>query len=173
MSDHAVFYGRGVPALCFSSGINRDLHKPSDTPDKIDVNRTMQVLNVIEGIAVNLWTSPERVKYQRPWAYKMQRAGKAGAGSDRGYLGVLADDESSSGPKPGCRLTRMIEGSPAHKAGLKAGDLIRKCDEVEILSPAVLRQVISTHKPGDVVRIKLLRRGAALEMHVKLSRKQP
>src|SRR5207249_1980480 len=42
------------------------------------------------------------------------------ASADAGYLGVECDD---SNPKA-CKITRVITGSPAEKAGLKVGDIV-------------------------------------------------
>ena len=38
-SDHVPFRDKGIPALCFHSGIHADLHGPGDDPDKIDYNK--------------------------------------------------------------------------------------------------------------------------------------
>jgi len=38
-SDHASFIAKGVPALCFNSGIHRDLHQTGDDVEKIDFDK--------------------------------------------------------------------------------------------------------------------------------------
>ena len=38
-SDHARFVAKGVPALCFNSGIHRDLHQEGDDVEKIDFDK--------------------------------------------------------------------------------------------------------------------------------------
>ena len=36
LSDHYAFHRKGIPILAFFSGLHKDYHKTSDTPDKID-----------------------------------------------------------------------------------------------------------------------------------------
>ena len=38
-SDHAPFRDKGIPALCFHSGVHADLHGQGDDPDKIDYSK--------------------------------------------------------------------------------------------------------------------------------------
>lgn len=154
--------------MCFCTGMNPDLHTPADTPDKIDVNKTMRVLDMVEAIATVLWTEPETVGYTPPW---ISRAGSRMEASDRAYLGVMV--EQVSGSQRACRLIRVVPGSPADKAGLRPGDLIQQCGSVDISSPAALRRQVLIHKPGDVIRIKLLREDMPVEIDVKLGRRAP
>jgi Zn-dependent M28 family amino/carboxypeptidase len=42
-SDHYNFARRGVPILFFFSGVHPDYHKPSDSVDKIDAEKTARI----------------------------------------------------------------------------------------------------------------------------------
>lgn len=42
-SDHASFLAKGVPAICFNSGIHSDLHGPGDDVEKIDFDKMEKV----------------------------------------------------------------------------------------------------------------------------------
>lgn len=42
-SDHAVFVQRGIPFLYFYTGMHADYHRPTDTPDKIDVEKLARI----------------------------------------------------------------------------------------------------------------------------------
>jgi serine protease Do len=82
----------------------------------------------------------------------------------RGYLGVyhqeldenLAKTYGLEKPK-GVLVTKVIEGTPAEKAGIKEGDIIIKIDDKEINSSQELRNTITKLEPGKKVIITILR----------------
>jgi putative serine protease PepD len=51
----------------------------------------------------------------------------------------------------------IMAGGPAAKAGLRAGDLITKVDDMKINTPEELIVEIRTHNVGDEVTITYLR----------------
>lgn len=64
--------------------------------------------------------------------------------------------------KPEGALVSMVEkGGPADKAGLQAGDVIRKVDGQPIVSSGDLPALISLNAPGDNVKLDVWRQGAA------------
>lgn len=64
--------------------------------------------------------------------------------------------------------TPVIAGSPADKAGLRAGDVITKVNDVELNARATLVSQLSQFTPGDTVTITYVREGMAREVTVKL-----
>ena len=53
-SDHANFARMGVPIAFFFTGLHRDYHKPSDTPDKIEYAKLLRVATYVYDIAFTL-----------------------------------------------------------------------------------------------------------------------
>ena len=53
----------------------------------------------------------------------------------------------------GALITTVTSGSPADKAGLRAGDLITKIDEEDINTAAELFSAIGSHQIGDQIEI--------------------
>lgn len=47
MSDHRPFQEKGIPVVLFFNGRHADLHKPTDTPEKIDFRKIESVVDVI------------------------------------------------------------------------------------------------------------------------------
>lgn len=86
-----------------------------------------------------------------------------------GYLGHLVIDPAAEGP--GCKVDVVGRGTPAHKAGLKPGDLIRAVDGQEVTGWTTLRKVLDRKDPGQVVHLKVLRDGAELQLPVTLARR--
>ena len=71
--------------------------------------------------------------------------------------------------KPEGALVSMVEkGSPADKAGLQAGDVIRKLDGQPIVSSGALPALISLNAPGDRVKLDVWRQGAAKSLTATL-----
>lgn len=80
----------------------------------------------------------------------------------RAYLGVgIADvnEEMSSfyDGNYGALITTIEEHTPAHKAGLKRGDLILSVDGKEISSASELKNRIGTYAPDSQITLEILR----------------
>ncbi|MGQ9592807.1 MAG: PDZ domain-containing protein, partial [Planctomycetota bacterium] len=87
------------------------------------------------------------------------------AAPEGGYLGVyLAPAEGS----PGAVVEEVISGSPAEKAGLKAGDRIVGAGEREVASPEDLRKVVGAASPGDELPLKVVRGEESVGIRVSL-----
>ncbi len=71
------------------------------------------------------------------------------------FLGV----SSKRAEKGGCTVLEITKGSPAEKAGLKAGDLITKVNTKPVDSPEGLFDVVHEYKPGDKITIGYSRNG--------------
>lgn len=85
---------------------------------------------------------------------------------ERGYLGVYMQDVDENLAKHiklkkpyGVIITDVVKGSPADKAGLKAGDVIIKVDDREIKNSLQLRSYIQSKAPGENVEITIIRDG--------------
>ncbi|MDL2327354.1 trypsin-like peptidase domain-containing protein [Ruminococcaceae bacterium OttesenSCG-928-A11] len=61
-----------------------------------------------------------------------------------------------------------VDGSPADKAGLKAGDIITKIDDHELTEKNTLSSVISRYNSGDKVTLTILRDGATITVDLTL-----
>lgn len=71
--------------------------------------------------------------------------------------------------KPEGALVSTVEkGSPADKAGLQPGDVIRKVDGRPIVSSGDLPAVIGMAAPGDTVKLEIWRQGASKELSARL-----
>ncbi|MGL4554277.1 MAG: PDZ domain-containing protein, partial [Gemmataceae bacterium] len=73
------------------------------------------------------------------------------------YLGVQVEET-----KGGVRLRAVTKDSAAEKAGLKAGDLVRRVGEADVKTADELRAAVSKMKAGDSLAL-LIRRGDAEE----------
>jgi putative serine protease PepD len=81
------------------------------------------------------------------------------------YLGVSIADSSSP---QGARLTQVVSGTPAAKAGLRTGDVIVRLGGTSVASTDDLSRVIDGKKPGDSIGVTFVRGGKQHTVTVKL-----
>jgi putative serine protease PepD len=74
-----------------------------------------------------------------------------------GYLGVNMAPPASG--QDGALVQEVVPGSPADKAGLRAGDLVVGIDGQSVADYGELGARIRGHKPGDKVALKVVRGG--------------
>lgn len=79
------------------------------------------------------------------------------------FLGVLTDKTDE-----GVKITQVVKGSAAEKAGLQTGDVITKVNDHEVNSPDELSDAVTAHKPGDEVKVYYLRDNKKQDVEAKL-----
>ena len=88
----------------------------------------------------------------------------------RGFLGAqyqdatgLTDEEKALAKLPvtadGIYITNLSANGAAKAAGIKEGDIIRKIDDVTIMSGSDMQEQLSRYKPGDKVNVTFERTG--------------
>jgi len=153
-SDHSRFYAAGVPVLFFHTGGHSDYHKPSDTADKIDAAGMARVAAVGARVVERLASDARPVYAQVARPARRQASGAAGGA----LLGVVAL------PRPGndgLRLSSVMPGTGAERAGLREGDVIVRFAGIAVEGLEELRTLIRERKPGDAVPVLYLRDGEA------------
>jgi photosystem II stability/assembly factor-like uncharacterized protein len=81
------------------------------------------------------------------------------------FLGVQGEDGA------GAKLTRITDGSPAAKAGLKAGDVIKSVDKKEIKTYNELAELVRSKKDGDKIILQVQRDKETIEITVTLEKR--
>jgi serine protease Do len=69
------------------------------------------------------------------------------------------------------KVAHVYSGSPAEKAGLKAGDLILAVDGAELPDFASLSAAVSDHQPGDRIRLKVQRGEEELSLRLVIGKR--
>jgi serine protease Do len=102
---------------------------------------------------------------------------KATGRVERGQLGVEVGPVTADSAKGfnlpdtrGALVSNVRVGSPAEKAGLEPGDVIRSVDGTPINESSDLPPVIGSLAPGRTVKLSILRNGKAIERSVTLTR---
>ena len=81
-----------------------------------------------------------------------------------GFLGLATE----SAPKGGLRVTKVGDGSPAEEAGIEAGDILLKLNDVELKSRAQLQELLKEMAAGDDVTLDTQRSGEAKTCNFEL-----
>jgi hypothetical protein len=171
-SDHTSFTTKQVPVLFFFSGLHSDYHKPSDTWDKIDAPGAVKILQVVADAAESLQESGPRPKFIRVAPSHGEGAGPLNSSSGGGYGPYFGSIPDFGEGTQGVKFADVREGSPASKAGFKAGDVMVEFDGKPIQNLYDFTYALQAKKPGDEVMVKVLRNGAAVEAKVLLTKRQ-
>ena len=70
----------------------------------------------------------------------------------------------------GALVEKIAPGSAAEKVGLRAGDLIARLDDSEVSGPQKLLEAVRRRKPGEAVKLVVVREGQTLELEAPLGR---
>ena len=169
-SDHSSFYGRGIPVLHFFTNTHEDYHRPSDDWQKIDAEGMDRIARLVATLTLQITgtagvpsVTPTLVQTQPP--APAPAAGQPSGGGYGPYFGSIPDMSTID---TGVRLTGVREGSPAARAGLKAGDVIVAFDGSEVTDLYAYSYALREKSPGDVVSVTILRDGKRLTLRAVL-----
>jgi hypothetical protein len=170
-SDQLSFIEKGVPAVQIFSGPHADYHRPGDTAEKIDGPGLVKVATFVKEAVVYLAErpSPMTVTISAPSSAAAAipatpgatsatppgpGGGPAGGQGRRVSFGSVPDFAYQG---PGVKVEGLLPGSPAEKAGVKPGDVIRKLDGKEIANLREFSEVLKTLSPGQTVKVTIVR----------------
>ena len=98
----------------------------------------------------------------------MPEATPAPAQGDSGWLGVQLE----MGDGGSAVIQSVVEGSPAEKAGLQAGDVFQRVDGDEVGSVDGLVSTIGSHQAGDSVRLVVQRGEKSVKLKATLGSRE-
>ena len=166
-SDHTSFVTKKIPVLFFFSGLHSDYHKPSDTWEKIDPVAATRLLAVV-GMTGELLADAE----ERPAFIVVAEDKPAGGSGGSGYGPYFGSIPDFGQVETGVKFSDVKPGSPAAKAGLKAGDILIQFGDKPIKNLYDFTDALRRSKVGDVVEVKVLRDGQTVTVPVKLEQRK-
>jgi putative serine protease PepD len=84
------------------------------------------------------------------------------------WLG-LRDTPGSPASPDGAHVVQVVSGSPADRAGIAVGDVIKRVGNEQVQDPQDVASAIGDHAPGDDVEIVVERGGRTLTLHATLA----
>jgi hypothetical protein len=169
-SDHTSFIGKKIPVLFFFSGLHSDYHKPSDTWDKINAPDAARLLDFIDDVALKIDSASERVAFVT--VKEDQPGGQAASGGGGGYGPYFGSIPDFGQEENGVKFSDVRPGSPAAKAGFKAGDVLVQFGDKPIHNLYDFTDALRRSKVGDVVDVQVLRDGKPVKAPVKLEQRK-
>ena len=169
-SDHTSFVAKKIPVLFFFSGLHSDYHKPSDTWDKINAPDAAKLLDFIDDVALKIDSAPERVAFVT--VKEDQPGGQSASGGGGGYGPYFGSMPDFGQETNGVKFSDVQPGSPAAKAGFKAGDVLVQFGDKPIHNLYDFTDALRRSKVGDVVEVKVLRDGKPVTASVKLEQRK-
>ena len=157
-SDHASFCGKKVPVLFLWTDYHSDYHRPGDTPDKINVAGMRRIVDLSEDAIKKL------TRMEKP-AFVEIKKGNTTRPSTGPRLGIRPN---YGGDKTGVEVGGVSADSPAHKGGIKSGDVIVGLAGKPIKDLKTYMQVMSGQKKGKTIEVEVLRKGKKVKLEVKL-----
>jgi hypothetical protein len=167
-SDHTSFVTKRIPVLFFFSGLHSDYHKPSDTWEKINADAAVRLLDLVQDVSQKIASAPERPSFITVVEDKPAASGSGGGGYGA-YFGSIPDFGQVEN---GVKFSDVKPGSPAAKAGLKAGDVLVQFGDRPIKNLYDFTDALRRGKVGDVVEVKVLRDGQPISASVKLEQRK-
>jgi serine protease DegQ len=96
----------------------------------------------------------------------------------RGWVGIAVQDMTPELAESfklkdtqGVLIAEVVRGSPADKAGIKAGDILVSIDGKPLADSTVMLETISALPPGKVSLLKLLRSQSEIAVQVKVGKR--
>ena len=165
-SDHDSFYRKKVPVLFFFTGTHRDYHRPTDTPDRINLAGMKKVVDMAESLAAHFAAQTDRPKYlvtKGGWEDPTQERPKVSRPA-MPRLGIMPGNyEAMEG---GVLVEDLTPGGAAEKAGLKAKDVVVEIAGKPVKNINEYMAVMAGQKPGHPIDVVVIRQDKKLTIKV-------
>jgi aminopeptidase YwaD len=158
-SDHSSFYAKQIPVLFIWTGTHEDYHKPTDTADRINYEGLARVTAFVRDAARDVADADKRPTYTRA-------ATDATAGRSVGFRVYLGTIPNYAEGGEGLKLDGVREGSPAEKAGLKAGDVVVRMAGRDVKNVYDYTYVLGEMKAGQEYEVEILRGSERLKLKI-------
>ncbi len=162
-SDHQSFSNKNIPVLFFFTGMHADYHRPTDDPEKINLEGEARVVNYVYDLAMAVDKEDNRPDFVKVKAPKMR-----GAGSSKVSVGTIPEFGYNG---TGYKISGVTEGGSAQKGGMKAEDIIIKFGKKDIGNIYDFMYAMGNYNPGDTVDVVVLRDGKEVKLKLELQAK--
>lgn len=153
-SDQTSFYLKDIPVLHFFTGQHSDYHKPSDLAGKLNYHGEAAVLTYIAACIEKTFHYPKL-------SFAKTRNPDMGKSAFKVTMGVMPDYTYEG---EGMRIDGVTDNRPAFKAGLQAGDVVKKLGETDVRTMEDYMKALAQFKKGDSTIVEVLRKTEVLKL---------
>ncbi len=157
-SDHTSFYRKDIPVLFYFTGLHPDYHKPSDDYDKINYNGELEVIKNIFAV-ISYLNNKSRLTFTQTRETQTTTSARFSV-----TMGIMPD---YTYPGSGVKADGVIDGKPAQKAGLQAGDVIIQLGDFNVSTIENYMQALGKFKKGEKAIVKFNRGDKTMEAEVE------
>ena len=157
-TDATSFYLAGVPILAAFTGSHEEYHSPRDTADLINYRGLYEItrlMSLITRSQAQAETPPDYVKVEKP-----QSQGRVG----NVYIGTIPDYVTEG--VRGVKLSGVVQGGPAAKAGVQGGDVIVGLGGTDLANIYDYMQAMNGLKVGQQTDIVVERDGKRVSLKI-------
>ncbi len=152
-SDHASFYGAGVPVMFFFTGAHEDYHTPDDDPDRINYAGEKDIVDFAYDVIFDIANRDDRLVYKEAGP-KVAQSGR-GRGGLKVKFGIMPDFASTA--NDGLGVGGVTPGGPGYIAGMKKGDKIVAIEGMPVTNIYDYIARLKVLKPGQRVSVDIIR----------------
>ncbi len=167
-SDQVAFLEKGIPAVQFFVGPHQDYHKPTDDIEKIDPTGLVKTATVVKETLLYLADRKEPMTFTGKAKDIVPSAGtpmQQKPTSKKAATGMMPDFTYRG---DGVKVGGVGDNSPASKAGINKGDIIKAFDGKVVKDLKIYSKYLKEHKPGDTVKLTIEREGKKNDVKLKL-----
>ncbi|GAA4439304.1 M20/M25/M40 family metallo-hydrolase [Bremerella cremea] len=172
-SDHASFYGRGIPVMHDFTGFHSQYHRPSDDIEHINVPGIRKIVAMNIDILKHLVVDEIHPVVGSEGSMLDIYLGGLGLGKPGGEkkdpdqtrraLGVNVGDPTANG----LPIVQVTKGGVAEVAGLRGGDLLLTWGGQKVQSIERLRDIVRAASQGEKISVRVMRGMLELELEVE------
>ncbi len=168
-SDQVAFLEKGIPAVQFFVGPHRDYHKPTDDIEKIDPAGLVKTATVVKETLLYLADRKEPMTFTGKAKDIVPSAGTPMMQKPSGKKAATRMMPNFTYRGDGVKVGGVGDDSPASKAGIKKGDVIKAFNGKAVKDLKVYSKYLKEHKPGDTVKLTIERDGKSRDVELTLS----
>ncbi len=165
-SDQTAFIEKGIPGVqLFYTGIKSNYHSPEDKADKIDPDGLIKAATISKEVLEYLADRTEPMPFTGQQS-DINSSTKKNTGERNASTGAMPDFTFTG---EGVKIADVAENSPAANAGLQKGDIIIGFDGKPVKNLTDYSNYLKQHKPGDKVKLTIIRNDEKQEVDITLS----
>lgn len=155
-SDHTSFYRKDLPVLFLFTGLHLDYHKPDDDADRINYEGEKEIVRYVQRLV-------QATKAEEAMAFTKTKEQSMGTGRFKVSIGIMPDYTYSG---QGVKADGVIEGRPAQKAGMQAGDVIIQLGEHLVTSVETYMAALNRFDKGVSTTVTIKRGEQVMELPI-------